>query len=60
MGWADRRGHYSDDEVPENVSFVQDDVTKGLPYPDGSIDIVHARLLVAGVSPPTILHPHAS
>jgi hypothetical protein len=40
----------SNNEVPENVSFVQDDVTQGLPYPDESIDIVHSRLLVAGVS----------
>jgi hypothetical protein len=41
---------YSQDELPENVSFVQDDVTIGLPWPDQTVDVIHARMLFAGVS----------
>lgn len=32
------------------VEFVQGDVLSGLPFPDGSFDIVHERFLVTGVS----------
>ncbi|WWC58095.1 uncharacterized protein I303_100630 [Kwoniella dejecticola CBS 10117] len=38
-----------DHELPDNLYFVQNDVTSGLPFPDNSFDFVHARLLVMGV-----------
>lgn len=34
---------------PENYLFVQGNVLDGLPFPDGTFDYVHQRLLVAGI-----------
>jgi len=38
-----------DRDVPDNVQFVQDDITKGLGFPDKYFDLVHARFLLLGV-----------
>nr|XP_019014476.1 uncharacterized protein I206_00558 [Kwoniella pini CBS 10737]OCF53257.1 hypothetical protein I206_00558 [Kwoniella pini CBS 10737] len=38
-----------DTELPDNLHFVQNDVTQGLPFPDNSFDFVHSRLLVMGI-----------
>nr|ADE10096.1 AdoMet-MTases [Tremella fuciformis] len=35
--------------VPENCRFEIDDASKGLPFPDGTFDVVHARLLTVGI-----------
>ncbi|WVW79122.1 hypothetical protein I302_101087 [Kwoniella bestiolae CBS 10118] len=37
------------DTLPDNCSFAMDDITKGLPYPDGTFDLVTGRLLVMGL-----------
>ncbi|WWC64242.1 uncharacterized protein I303_106851 [Kwoniella dejecticola CBS 10117] len=37
------------DNLPDNCSFTIDDITKGLPYPDGTFDLVTGRLLVMGL-----------
>ncbi|WWC97760.1 hypothetical protein V866_004646 [Kwoniella sp. B9012] len=37
------------DTLPVNCSFAMDDITKGLPYPDGTFDLVTGRLLVMGL-----------
>lgn len=34
---------------PPNFSIVLADCAKGLPFPDGHFDVVHARLIVAGI-----------
>ncbi len=34
---------------PANVSFVQGDFVRGLPFPSGQYDLVHCRFLVAGI-----------
>ncbi|WVQ93699.1 hypothetical protein IAU59_000776 [Kwoniella sp. CBS 9459] len=38
-----------DSDLPDNLHFVQNDVTQGLPFPDASFDLVHARLLIMGI-----------
>ncbi|WVF66061.1 hypothetical protein IAT40_000799 [Kwoniella sp. CBS 6097] len=38
-----------DSDLPDNLHFVQNDITQGLPFPDASFDLVHARLLVMGI-----------
>lgn len=40
----------NDDDMPDNVHYVKDDVTKGLAFPDASFDFVHGRFLLLGVS----------
>ncbi|HET8844513.1 MAG TPA: class I SAM-dependent methyltransferase [Ktedonobacteraceae bacterium] len=35
--------------VPDNYHFIQGNVLKGLPFPDGMFDYVHQRLLFLGV-----------
>ena len=38
------------EDVPDNCRFEIDDASRGLPFPDGTFDVVHARLLTVGVS----------
>ncbi|WRT63864.1 uncharacterized protein IL334_000789 [Kwoniella shivajii] len=38
-----------DNDLPENLHFVQNDITQGLPFPDESFDLVHSRLIVMGI-----------
>ncbi|ORY34225.1 S-adenosyl-L-methionine-dependent methyltransferase, partial [Naematelia encephala] len=35
--------------LPENVAFLHEDCTKGLPFPNGHFDVIHSRALVAGI-----------
>ncbi|EIW67928.1 hypothetical protein TREMEDRAFT_57395, partial [Tremella mesenterica DSM 1558] len=35
--------------LPNNLSYLMDDVSKGIPFPDGYFDAVHSRLLLAGI-----------
>ena len=37
-------------ETPDNLQFILEDVTQGLPYPDGYFTVLHSRLMLAGVS----------
>nr|XP_019009621.1 uncharacterized protein I206_05179 [Kwoniella pini CBS 10737]OCF48402.1 hypothetical protein I206_05179 [Kwoniella pini CBS 10737] len=37
------------DNLPNNCSFMIDDITNGLSYPDGMFDLVTGRLLVMGL-----------
>ncbi len=41
--------------APENYTFVQGDVTKGLPFEDNSFDFVHMRLVVMALPAATWL-----
>lgn len=41
-------GHQT--HVPDNCQFALEDASKGLPYSDGYFDVVHMRILAAGVS----------
>jgi len=36
--------------IPENCEFVVGDVTQNFPYDDGSIDLVHSRLIHSGIT----------
>ncbi len=36
-------------DAPLNAQFVQHDILQGLPFPTGSFDYVHSRLLVAAI-----------
>jgi hypothetical protein len=36
-------------DVPENVAFELCNVVEGIPSPDNTFDIVHARALMGGV-----------
>lgn len=38
-----------DVDVPENVHWICEDATRGLPFSDGYFDVIHARALLAGV-----------
>jgi SAM-dependent methyltransferase len=36
--------------MPDNLRFELEDVTQGLSYPDAHFDVIHSRLMLAGVS----------
>ncbi|KAK4685759.1 hypothetical protein P7C73_g4386, partial [Tremellales sp. Uapishka_1] len=38
-----------DYDIPDNLHFVQEDATKGFGYPDAHFDVIHARMLIAGI-----------
>ncbi|KAL7420744.1 hypothetical protein Q5752_004696 [Cryptotrichosporon argae] len=38
-----------DTGIPDNLHFQQDDVTRGLGFPDSYFDVVHCRYIVLGV-----------
>ncbi|RXK38723.1 hypothetical protein M231_04033 [Tremella mesenterica] len=38
-----------DQDVPFNCQFIIEDAARGIPFPDGYFDIVHARVLIVGV-----------
>lgn len=46
---ADMTDTSEHDRRPDNYLYVQGNVLDGLPFPDGTFDVVHQRLLVAAI-----------
>ena len=45
----------TDVDLSDNLTFIHEDAARGLSFPDGYFDVIHARCLVAGVSVPSAL-----
>jgi hypothetical protein len=46
---ADIAPVWRDENLPDNLSLTIDDINRGLSFPDDMFDVIHVRMLIAGV-----------